>query len=50
MKSSEVSETEVDLPAGWVNVSLSECVNVLDGQRVPINSEERKTRPGNIPY
>jgi type I restriction enzyme S subunit len=38
------------LPKGWVKTKLGEVVDVLDSQRVPINSEERRFRRGNIPY
>jgi type I restriction enzyme, S subunit len=38
------------LPNGWAMPKLKECVDVLDSQRVPINSDERANRMGNIPY
>ncbi len=32
------------LPNGWCWTSLDECVDILDSQRIPINSNERKER------
>lgn len=34
----------------WTVRSLGECVEILDSRRIPVNSEERAKRPGNIPY
>jgi type I restriction enzyme S subunit len=39
-----------ELPEGWAETSLGKCVEILDGQRVPVNSEERERRRGSIPY
>ena len=39
-----------ELPKGWVWAKLENCVDILDSQRVPINSKEREKRKGNIPY
>ncbi len=39
-----------DLPKGWAEVALEKCVDVLDNERVPINSDERNKRIGKIPY
>jgi len=39
-----------ELPEGWVACSLSDCVDVLDNLRVPVNSDERSQRQGKIPY
>jgi type I restriction enzyme S subunit len=39
-----------DLPQGWSEVELHECVDVLDNQRVPVNSSERAKRQGDVPY
>ncbi|WP_431634079.1 restriction endonuclease subunit S [Dyella sp. KULCS107] len=33
-----------ELPAGWVEAPLEDCVDILDAQRQPINSEERAQR------
>ncbi|MCC7572256.1 MAG: restriction endonuclease subunit S [Candidatus Methanofastidiosum sp.] len=33
-----------ELPKGWVWTSLENCVDILDSQRKPINSEERQER------
>jgi type I restriction enzyme, S subunit len=38
------------LPVGWAEVKLHNCINVLDSRRIPVNSEERANRQGNIPY
>lgn len=48
----EAVETGIDseLPDGWCEAGLDACVAVLDGQRVPVNSDERKLRAGTIPY
>ena len=43
--------TEADnLPEGWGTVNLEECMEILDSQRVPVNSDERKDRKGDVPY
>lgn len=39
-----------DLPHGWTTVELRKCVDVLDSLRVPVNSEERAKRTGQVPY
>lgn len=39
-----------NLPNGWTVTELQNCVDILDGQRVPVNSREREKRRGNIPY
>lgn len=46
----ELTTGESELPVGWASTNLGQCVDILDGQRVPINSEERKKRIGNVPY
>ncbi len=38
------------LPQGWTYASLENCVEILDGKRIPINSRERQQRQGDIPY
>lgn len=38
------------VPQGWSVELLSKCVDVLDSRRKPVNSKERDTRPGSIPY
>lgn len=37
-------------PEHWLTVDLEKCVEILDNRRVPINSDERAKRQGNIPY
>jgi len=39
-----------ELPEGWAEAKLHKCVDVLDSRRIPVNSEERAKRQGNIPY
>ena len=39
-----------ELPEGWAEAKLHKCVDVLDSLRIPVNSEERANRQGNIPY
>jgi type I restriction enzyme, S subunit len=34
----------------WQEYRLENCVDILDNQRVPINSDERAGRQGNVPY
>ena len=41
---------EYELPQGWDILPLGHCVDILDNLRIPVNSEERKTRHGSIPY
>ncbi len=38
------------LPQRWAEIELRECVDVLDNQRVPVNSDERAKRQGDVPY
>jgi len=38
------------VPEGWSKNTINECCEILDSQRVPINSEERAKRKGNYPY
>ncbi|MFA5146960.1 MAG: restriction endonuclease subunit S [Candidatus Omnitrophota bacterium] len=40
----------IDFPQGWSEVELHNCVDVLDSQRVPVNSDERTKRQGKVPY
>jgi len=39
-----------ELPEGWVWTLLEYCVEILDNQRVPVNSKDREKRKGDIPY
>jgi len=41
---------ENDLPEGWELSTLGECVEILDSRRIPVNSDERATRQGQVPY
>lgn len=38
------------IPAHWDLVPLRYVTQCLDGQRVPLNSEQRADRPGEVPY
>jgi type I restriction enzyme S subunit len=40
----------MDLPPRWEMAKLENVVEILDSKRVPINSKERETRQGPIPY
>jgi type I restriction enzyme S subunit len=40
----------IDLPEGWIEARLMDCVDILDSRRVPVNSDEREKRLGSIPY
>jgi type I restriction enzyme S subunit len=39
-----------DLPQAWAEIDLVTCADVLDNIRVPVNSDERSKRTGDIPY
>lgn len=34
----------------WSQVTIGECCEILDNQRIPVNGEERSQRIGTIPY
>jgi type I restriction enzyme S subunit len=34
----------------WASVAISECCEILDSKRIPVNAEEREKRIGDIPY
>ncbi|MDA9810233.1 restriction endonuclease subunit S [Planktomarina temperata] len=38
------------VPEGWRYNSIAECCEILDSQRIPLNSEERSKRFGEYPY
>jgi type I restriction enzyme S subunit len=38
------------LPKEWTESILRNCVDILDNQRVPVNSNERAKRLGTVPY
>lgn len=42
--------SDSDIPASWHVRPLSECVDVLDRKRKPVNAKERAERPGPVPY
>ncbi|WFN35237.1 restriction endonuclease subunit S [Methanogenium sp. S4BF] len=39
-----------EVPEGWAKTPLVTCVDILDNQRIPVNSKEREKRFGDIPY
>ncbi len=39
-----------DQPRGWVRTNIDNTCNILDSKRIPVNSQERQKRVGNIPY
>ena len=41
---------EIEIPEEWEFQKIRDCCNILDSQRIPINSEERRKIQGNIPY
>ena len=47
---SEMVAWKDDLPNGWIEHNLEDCVEILDSKRIPINANERKQRQGNVPY
>lgn len=38
------------IPEHWSVVPLRHLTSCLDGKRIPLNSEQRAERPGNVPY
>lgn len=42
--------SEVVANAGWETKRLDEVVDILDSKRVPVNSKERESRRGSVPY
>ena len=42
--------SEVVSNAGWETKRLDEVVDILDNKRVPVNSKERESRRGSVPY
>ncbi len=34
----------------WSNVTINECCDILDNQRIPLNEDQRGKIPGSIPY
>ena len=38
------------MPNGWEMAKLEDVVDILDRRRIPINSKERETRQGSVPY
>ncbi|GEA15379.1 hypothetical protein E308F_16230 [Moorella sp. E308F] len=38
------------LPNDWQYIRIGDCCDILDNQRIPVNSEERWKRQGTIPY
>jgi type I restriction enzyme S subunit len=42
-----MSDSEIQ---GWSRQTVSECCDILDSKRIPLNSDERRTRKGIYPY
>ena len=40
----------MNCPNGWPTWRIDECCDILDNRRIPVNSEERENRIGDIPY
>ena len=40
----------MNCPNGWPTWRIEECCDILDNRRIPVNSEERENRIGDIPY
>ncbi|HYU71179.1 MAG TPA: restriction endonuclease subunit S [Ktedonobacteraceae bacterium] len=38
------------IPADWNITTIGECCDILDYMRIPVNTEKRLNRQGNIPY
>ena len=38
------------LPENWDVVTIGDCCDILDSERVPLNRKERREREGDIPY
>ena len=39
-----------NLPKGWINLGLQNCVEILDSKRIPVNTSQREQRRGIVPY
>lgn len=39
-----------DVPGGWSVATVSDVADILDSRRIPLNSEERRSRQGPYPY
>lgn len=40
----------IEVPEGWITVSIGQIAECLDSMRVPVNREERAKRSGTTPY
>ena len=45
-----MNTTGGELPRGWAQAELQAVVDVLDGDRVPVNAKQRSGRVGSVPY
>ena len=45
-----IRNSQNELPTNWEWTNLENVADILDNQRVPINSKEREGRQGNVPY
>ena len=44
------NNVDPDNSNSWQEYLLEDCVDILDNQRVPVNSDDRSKRQGDIPY
>lgn len=42
--------SESNLPNGWAEATIEYICNILDSNRIPLNSKERSSRKGGYPY
>ena len=45
-----VFDNNKKIPRDWKLVKIEKCCEILDSKRIPLNSQERKQKQGNIPY
>jgi len=45
-----VFDNNKKIPKYWKLVKIEKCCEILDSKRIPLNSQERKRKQGNIPY
>ena len=43
-------EKDGEIPDAWESIKIQDCCICLDNKRVPLNSDERAIRKGDIPY
>lgn len=45
-----VFDNNKKIPKNWKMIKIEECCDILDSKRIPLNSQERSKKQGNIPY